>query len=109
MALGILMILFAVMSAASITGLSLMFAVKNERDRRTVFYCMAVWGMFIAAFGAMSLPANFLAQRASAWGIGILSLAAILIHIKAKDKKIYYLAYGLVAVSVIAGVYRIFF
>ena len=42
MALGILMILFAVMSAASITGLSLMFAVKNERDRRTVFYCMAV-------------------------------------------------------------------
>ena len=76
MALGILMILFAVMSAASITGLSLMFAVKNERDRRTVFYCMAVWGMFIAAFGAMSLPANFLAQRASAWGIGILSLAA---------------------------------
>lgn len=48
MALGLLLILFMVMSIISVVGLLLLFLLKGERAQKIVFYFMALLGMFIA-------------------------------------------------------------
>ena len=60
MALGILLILFIVMSLISILGLILMYSVKSEGAKKGTFYAMAVWGMIIAVLGATSAPTNWI-------------------------------------------------
>ena len=55
MALGILLIAFIGMSVISLLGLIFMYLLKNERAKAAAFYCMAIWGMAVAAMGAVSL------------------------------------------------------
>ena len=90
------------------TGTYLMYLLKNERAKAAAFYCMAIWGMAVAAMGAVSLPVNFTAARLAAWAFGFLSVIALIIHVRAKSKAQYMTAYVLVTVSVIAGILKIF-
>ena len=53
MALGLLLILFMVMSIISVVGLLLLFLLKGERAQRIVFYFMALLGMFIGSGAAL--------------------------------------------------------
>ncbi len=108
MALGILLIAFIGMSVISLLGLIFMYLLKNERAKAAAFYCMAIWGMAVAAMGAISLPVNFTAARLAAWAFGFLSVIALIIHVRAKSKAQYMTAYVLVTVSVIAGILKIF-
>lgn len=108
MALGILLIAFIGMSVISLLGLIFMYLLKNERAKAVVFYCMSIWGMVIAAIGALSLPVNFTAGRFIAWGLGFLSVIALIIHVRAKSKAQYMTAYVLVNISVVAGILKIF-
>ena len=108
MALGVLLILFVGMSVISVLGLIIMYLVKNESIKKVVFHGMAVWGMIIAVISATSLPQNDTIQQVIAWMIGFLSVAGIIVHVRAKDHKQKVIAYSLVSVSVIAGMAKLF-
>lgn len=104
MALGILMIVFIVMSIVSILGLILLYMVKGERAGKVIFYIMAVWGLAVAVLTAVSLPGNWTMQQIVSWGFGFLSVAGIIVDIAVKSEGRCIPAYLLVTVSVIGGV-----
>lgn len=108
MALGVLFILFIVMSVVSILGLLFMFMTKNEQIKKKLFYFMAVWGMLISVVGAVSQPSNFLADRIMFWVFGFISLAGLLVHIKAVSKTQYMVAYVFITVSVICSILKLY-
>ena len=62
MALGLLLVLFMVMSIISVMGLVLLFLLKGEKGQKAVFYFMAVWGMVIAWMTANSYPTNYIKE-----------------------------------------------
>ena len=84
MALGILLILFVLMSVISVLGLLLMYLVKDEKKKNLIFYVMAVWGMAVAVMGAVSLPSNYVVSQAAAWGLGGLSVIALIVNMAGK-------------------------
>lgn len=109
MALGVLLILFVVMSAVSVLGISLLFLVKSSQPKKFIFYCLCFWGMAIAVVGATSLPTNYVFQKIVAWGLGFLSVGGLLIYIQDKEEKLRSVAYAMVIISIIAGLQQIFF
>ncbi len=109
MALGILLILFVLMSVISVLGLLLMYLVKDEKKKNLIFYVMAVWGMAVAVMGAVSLPSNYVVSQAAAWGLGGLSVIALIVNMAGKKESAGRAARLLVTVSVIIGVLKIFF
>lgn len=108
MALGILVIMLVTMTVISVTGLSLMYLIKNDKASRIIFYAMALWGMLIAAFTAASLPDNYIAERLLAWAVGFLCVAGILTYVRGSDGKAGMAARLLVTVSVAVGMIRLF-
>lgn len=108
MALGLLMIMFVAMSVISITGLLLLFLVKSMSVKKGLYYFLTVWGLFIAYLGATSFPTNYVVEQMISWAFGFLSVAGVLLFIKAKERAQYLVAYALVAVSVIGGLMRLF-
>ena len=108
MALGVLMILFVGMSVVSILGLLLMYLLKGARAKAAAFYVMAVWGMAVAAFSALSLPGNAAGQMIFAWGFGFLSAVGLLVHAGSRKRSAKMTAYLLVTVSVIGGILKLF-
>ena len=108
MALGLLMILFIGMSVISGLGILFLYLIKDAQRKKRVLYLLAVWGMIIAVMSATSLPSNFLASQFIAWSIGLLSVVGLLVHVKAKTKSQYNVAYLLVTISVVAGMIKLF-
>lgn len=108
MALGVLMILFIGMSVISGLGILFLYLIKDAQRKKSVFYLLAVWGMIIAVMSATSLPSNFLVSQFIAWSIGLLSVVGLLVHVKAKTKSQYNVAYLLVTISVVAGMIKLF-
>ena len=108
MALGILLIMFIAVSAISVLGLALLLLVKNEAVKKGIFYALSVWGMLLAVYAASSLPTNYVLQRVETFGIGLLSVIGLLIHLGAKANAMRYAAYGLVAVSMFLGIMELF-
>lgn len=108
MALGILLIAFMVMCVVSGVGFALLFLLRDERMKKIIFYILAVWGMGIAALGAMSLPSNYVPAQLLSWGFGFLSVVGILVHLKAKSKTQLGIAYLLVLVSIVLGMMKLF-
>lgn len=103
MALGILMIVFVVMSVVSILGLIMLYMVRSEKAGRGVFYAMAIWGLIVAVLSAISFPGNWMAHQIIAWGFGFLSVAGIIVNVAVKREGKCIPAYLLVTVSVIGG------
>ena len=77
MALGLLLILFMVMSIISVVGLLLLFLLKGERAQKIVFYFMALLGMFIAWMTATGYATNQIKEQMISWGFGALAVAAL--------------------------------
>lgn len=69
MALGLLLVLFMVMSIISVMGLVLLFLLKGEKGQKAVFYFMAVWGMVIAWMTANSYPTNYIKEQLISLGV----------------------------------------
>lgn len=109
MAIGMIMLLFIGMSVVSILGVLLLFLAKSGRVRRAVFYGMSVWGMAVAVISAVSLPTNWAGQQVAAWAFGFLSVAGVIVHVKARTQNQFHLAYFLTAVSCLGGVLKMFF
>ena len=76
MALGLLLILFMVMSIISVVGLLLLFLLKGERAQKIVFYFMALLGMFIAWMTATGYATNQIKEQMISWGFGALAVVA---------------------------------
>lgn len=108
MALGLLLVLFMVMSIISVMGLVLLFLVKGKKGQKVVFYCMAVWGMVIAWMTASSYPTNFIKEQMLSWGVGALAVVALLVQICGKSEKSFLTAKLLAAASVVLGMVALF-
>ncbi len=108
MALGLLLVLFMVMSIISVMGLVLLFLVKGKKGQKVVFYCMAVWGMVIAWMTASSYPTNFIKEQMLSWGFGALAVVALLVQICGKSEKSFLTAKLLAAASVVLGMVALF-
>ncbi|MBR6700266.1 MAG: hypothetical protein IKL72_00890 [Firmicutes bacterium] len=102
--LGALVLTFIVMSVISVIGIILMFLVKNEKVKNGLFYFMTVWGMIVAYCNASGLPENWTGAIALAWGLGAMSVAALLVQLCMKGEKKFLISRLLVTVSVAAGV-----
>lgn len=103
MALGLLLILFMVMSVVCVVGLVLMFLLKKEKGQKAAFYFMSVWGMVIAWMAATSYPTNFIKEQMIAWAFGALAVVALLIQICGRSPKTFLTAKVLTASSVVLG------
>jgi len=101
--LALLVIVFMVMSLVSVVGIILLYAVKNEKFKKGMFYFLAIWGMVVAYCGVLSTPGYMLGQVMISWILGGLSVVALLIQICMKNEKRFQIARILVTVSVVAG------
>ena len=108
MALGLLLVLFMVMSIISVMGLVFLFLMKGEKGQKAVFYFMAVWGMVIAWMTASSYPTNFIKEQMLSWGFGALAVIALLVQICGKSEKSFLTAKILAAASVVLGMIALF-
>lgn len=108
MALGLLLVLFMVMSIISMMGLVLLFLLKGEKGQKAVFYFMAVWGMVIAWMTANSYPTNYIKEQLIAWAFGALAVIALLVQIFGKSERSFLTAKVLVAASVVLGMVALF-
>ena len=107
MALGYLLILFIFILVVSILGISLLFLLKNQKIKDVLFYFLAIWSMLIAYLNATSLPTNYIGQQIIAWLFGSISIIAIIIKVKkTRETNIPYI---LVTVSVLLGIFTLFF
>ena len=103
MALGLLLILFMVMSIISVVGLLLLFLLKGERAQKIVFYFMALLGMFIAWMTATGYATNQIKEQMISWGFGALAVVAVLV-----SKNAALAAKLLAAASVVLGMVALF-
>lgn len=108
MALGLLLVLFMVMSIISVMGLVLLFLLKGEKGQKAVFYFMAVWGMVIAWMTANSYPTNYIKEQLIAWAFGALAVIALLVQICGKSERSFLTVKVLVAASVVLGMVALF-
>ena len=108
MALGLLLILFMVMSIISVVGLLLLFLLKGERAQKIVFYFMALLGMFIAWMTATGYATNQIKEQMISWGFGALAVVAVLVRLCGKSKNAALEAKLLAAASVVLGMVALF-
>lgn len=108
MALGLLLILFMVMSIISVVGLLLLFLLKGEKAQRIVFYFMALLGMFIAWMTATGYATNQIKEQMISWGFGVLAVVAVLVRLCGKSKNAVLAAKLLAAASVVLGMVALF-
>ena len=108
MALGLLLILFMVMSIISVVGLLLLFLLKGERAQKIVFYFMALLGMFIAWMTATGYATNQIKEQMISWGFGALAVVAVLVRLCGKSKNAALAAKLLAAASVVLGMVALF-
>ena len=103
MALGLLLVLFMVMSIISVMGLVLLFLLKGEKGQKAVFYFMV-----IAWMTANSYPTNYIKEQLIAWAFGALAVIALLVQICGKSERSFLTAKVLVAASVVLGMVALF-
>ena len=105
MALGLLLILFMVMSIISVVGLLLLFLLKGEKAQKIV---LALLGMFIAWMTATSYATNQIKEQMISWGFGALAVVAVLVRLCGKSKNAALAAKLLAAASVVLGMVALF-
>ena len=101
--LAALVITFMVMSLVSVVGVILLYAVKNEKFKKGMFYFLAIWGMIIAYCSVLSTPGYMLGSVIISWILGGVSVVALLIQLCTKIEKRFQVARVLVTISVVAG------
>lgn len=106
--LAALVITFMVMSLVSVVGVILLYAVKNEKFKKGMFYFLAIWAMIIAYCSALSTPEYMLGEVIFSWILGGLSVVALLIQICMKNEKRFQIARVLVTISVVGGMINCF-
>ena len=82
-ALGILLVIFTVMTAVTITALVLLLLIKDKKKKKYVVYFLGIWGMAIAYMNATAQPSNFIGYILLALAFGAAGAVSVLslIHI----------------------------
>lgn len=101
--LGALVITFVVMAVISVIGVVLLHLSKNEKLQKGLFYFLAVWGMIITYCSVISTPGYMTGELMISWGLGALSVIALLIQLCSKKVNKFKIAKILVTISVVAG------
>lgn len=104
MALGILVILFVAISVISIAGLLGLFLLKNQHAKKVIFYLLSVWGIALSVLSCCSLPFNWILQRTLAMGPGVLCIAGLVVHLRARTEKGKMAAYVVLAAALAANI-----
>lgn len=107
-ALDWLVLVFVGMTGISLLAICLMYLLKNETIKKIAFYFLGIQGMLISWMNAMSTPDSFPLELALGWGLGGLSIAALLLQICGKHPKKSQIARILVTVSVVIGMWNTF-
>ncbi len=107
MALGYLLILSVFILVLSILGISLLFFLKNSKLKNVVFYFLVIWSILIAYLNATSLPTNYVVKQIIAWLFGSISIISIIIKVKKLGET--NIPYILVTISVLLGIFMMFF
>jgi len=107
-ALDLLVLVFMGLSAVSLLAVCLMFLMKKVAVKKVCFYFLALEGMALSVLNALMTPASFPGELAIGWGLGSLSIAALLFELCGKGEKKSMIARILVAVAVVAGMFNAF-
>lgn len=107
-ALDYMVIVFMIMTAVSLLAIVLMFVLKHPLAKKVIFYFLAAQGMLIAWLNALMTPFTYPGELALGWGLGGLSVAALLMALLGKTEKVTKIARVLVAVSVVVGMINAF-
>lgn len=107
MALVFLLVLSVFILVVGILGISLLFFLKNRKLKNVVFYFLVIWSMIIACLNATSLPTNYIGQQIIAWLFGSISIIAIIIKVKKLGET--NIPYIFVTISVLLGIFMMFF
>ncbi len=105
MALGYLLILFIVIVVISSLGIAFLLLSKNNTVKKISFYILSILAIVISGMAATSLPTNLILEQVLTWLIGLISILAIIIHIKTNKK---YIAYTLTIISLIISILKLF-
>ncbi len=118
MAIGILTLLFVVISLISLIGILLLFLWKEGSGKEALFYLLAVWGLLIAACSILSLPSSFILSRSVSFAFGLLAAAGLFWHRNVekeadetgpeKEKSPHIVSFLLVAASILLGILKLY-
>lgn len=108
MALGILMILFVVMSVLGAIGILILFLARKSRLQSGAVYVMAAYSLLTAYLGATSLPSNYLSAQLFRWAIGAVGIAGAFLYWKSTEESWKLAGRLLVAASVVLGIAKLF-
>ena len=106
--LDLLIIVFMAMTAISLLAICLMFLVKHPTVKKVSFFFLAIFGMLVAVLNHLMTPFTFPGELAIGWGLGGLSVAALLMTLLSKNEKLHKIAPILVVVSVVFGMLNAF-
>ena len=96
------------MSAASLLAVCLMFILKNKMARKIIFFFLTVQGMLVSALNALMTPFTYPGKLALGWGLGAVSVAALLLELCGKGEKKSLIARIMVTASVVLGMINAF-
>lgn len=107
--LDLLVIVFMVLSAASLLALCLMFLVRNPRVKRACFYIVAALGIYAGSIGVRIGTFLFPVQTAIGVIAGAVSIAAIVLVLTGKDNaKRFKIAQIMAAAALVVGIINAF-
>ncbi|WP_160035334.1 hypothetical protein [Paenibacillus sp. An7] len=104
MALGVLYIIFVLISILSLVSIALMFMVKDRKVNNIAFSITVILGLVIGFLNVTALPSNETTEKITVGAVGILALVAVICKVLKKNV----LARFLAAASVILGILMLF-
>ncbi|MEQ3339770.1 hypothetical protein [Clostridium butyricum] len=107
MALGFLFLLFIGMSILAIVGIVLLFIVKKNNTNDVLLVLMTAYSMSIAFLNATAQPTNFVGTQILAWVVGLVAIIGTAITLLTRKHLL--ISKILVSVSVIIGIYFLYF
>jgi len=107
--LDLLVIVFMVLTAASLLSICLMFLSRKPLLKKISFYIVVALGIFVCSVSLRILSAMFPVQFAFGIAMGVVSIAALMLELLSKgDHKKARIAHIMAAVSLVAGVINAF-
>lgn len=107
MAIGVFSILFYLVVFLGLAGILLMFLLKNEKIKNTIFYLLTVLTIGVSALGFVSLPVDAsISEKAILIVAALLPVAGIITSFVLKKQKL--ISYILVSVGIILAILKTF-
>ena len=102
--LDIMMVVFMMVSVASLLSLGLMFLVRSSQIKKMCFYIVAALGIYIGSVGVRIGKFVFPVQSAVGVIVAVVSIAAIVLAVTRKDEeKKFQMAQLMAAGALMAG------